>query len=135
MNAPLSRRQALARFSNGFGLLALTSLLSRTGDLRAAASAEAKPKPHFAPKAKNVIFCFMSGGVSHVDSFDPKPKLKELAGQPMPMPVQRTQFNNNGTITPSYWASKPRGKSGLRDQRSLSARSPSAPTTSRSSAR
>jgi hypothetical protein len=105
-----SRRQALARFSNGFGLMALSSLLSRGSAL---AALESKPKPHFAPKAKSVIFCFMSGGVSHVDSFDPKPKLKELAGQPMPIAVQRTQFNNNGTITPAYWEAKPRGQSGL----------------------
>lgn len=105
-----SRRQALARFSNGFGLMALASLLGRGS---AGAALEAKPKPHFAPKAKSVIFCFMSGGVSHVDSFDPKPKLKELAGKPMPIAVQRTQFNNNGTVTPSYWEAKPRGQSGL----------------------
>src|SRR5204862_5787927 len=93
--------------------LALASMLERSGAAQAAVSAELKPLPHFAPKAKNVIFLFMSGGVSHVDSFDPKPRLKAEAGKPMPMPVQRTQFNNNGTITPSYWPSRPRGQSGI----------------------
>ena len=59
--------------------------------------------PAFRPRAKSVIFCYMSGGFSHVDSFDPKPELVKRAGQPMPLPVQRTQFNQNGTIQPSHW--------------------------------
>ena len=56
----------------------------------------------------------MSGGVSHVDSFDPKPKLKELHGKPMPVTkVERTQFNNNGNVMASPFSFKPRGESGL----------------------
>jgi hypothetical protein len=55
----------------------------------------------------------MSGGFSHVDSFDPKPELSKRAGQPMPVPVQPTMFNNNGNIFPSPWAAAPRGQSGL----------------------
>jgi hypothetical protein len=55
----------------------------------------------------------MSGGVSHVDSFDPKPQLKRLHGQPMPVPVQRTQFNNNGQIMASPFQFKPSGQSGI----------------------
>jgi hypothetical protein len=47
-----------------------------------------------------------------VDSFDPKPELAKRAGQAMPVPVQRTQFNQNGTITPSYWDFQKRGQSG-----------------------
>src|ERR1700761_1170637 len=66
----LTRRDLLAGTANGFGLLALAGLMG-----------EADAAPHFAPKAKNVIFCFMDGGVSHVDSFDPKPKLAELDGR------------------------------------------------------
>jgi hypothetical protein len=61
-----------------------------------------KPPP-YTPRAKHVIFCYMSGGVSHVDSFDPKPKLKELAGKPMPVKVERTQFNKNGNIFPGQF--------------------------------
>ena len=55
----------------------------------------------------------MSGGVSHVDSFDPKPKLKELHGKSMPVNVERTQFNNNGSIMASPFKFQPWGESGL----------------------
>ena len=82
----MTRRQLLRRCSTGFGAVALSSLLN---DISSAAPL----KTHHAAKAKHVIFLLMSGGVSHVDSFDPKPKLKELHGKPMPVEVQRTQFN------------------------------------------
>ncbi len=98
----LTRRQLLSRLSCGFGLAAFSGL----------AGARALT-PQFRPRAKSVIFCYMSGGLSHVDSFDPKPELAKRAGQPMPVAVQRTQFNQNGTIQPSHWAFKPRGQSGL----------------------
>ena len=58
--------------ANGFGLLALSALLAERADAQATT-----PGPHHRARAKNVIFCFMDGGVSHVDSFDPKPKLDE----------------------------------------------------------
>src|ERR1700690_1922023 len=75
--APLTRREVLRQSANGFGLLALSALLTDE------AGAAAPPGPgHFRARAKNVIFCFMDGGVSHVDSFDPKPKLAELDGRP-----------------------------------------------------
>ena len=81
------------------------------------AEQRANALPHravkFAPKARSVIFCYMSGGVSHVDSYDPKPMLEKYAGQPMPGEVQRTQFNNNGTVQPSHWEYKRYGQSGL----------------------
>lgn len=108
---PLSRREALARISSGFGLLALAGLMN---DKAYAGPVDGRVKsPHFKPRAKSVIFCYMSGGVSHVDTFDPKPRLTQDAGKPMPMPVQRTQFNQNGTIMPSHWEFKNRGQSGL----------------------
>jgi Protein of unknown function (DUF1501) len=100
---PMStRRQLLSRLSCGFGLAAFAGLT-------AARPAVTKLRP----RARSVIFCYMSGGVSHVDSFDPKPELARRAGQPMPMAVARTQFNQNGAIQPSHWAFKPRGQSGL----------------------
>ncbi|HVK58377.1 MAG TPA: DUF1501 domain-containing protein, partial [Candidatus Kapabacteria bacterium] len=71
------------------------------------------PTRHFPARAKNVIFCYMSGGVSHVDSFDPKPMLKKLAGQPMPVKVERTMFNNNGNIYPSPFEFRQYGQSGI----------------------
>jgi hypothetical protein len=112
---PLSRRELLARSSTGFGLTALAGLLA--ADSRSARAAEAGDKSVAAgapkAKAKHVIFCFMSGGVSHLDSFDHKPRLARDAGKPMPVPVQRTMFNNNGNIMPTQWEFKKRGKSGL----------------------
>jgi hypothetical protein len=83
---PTSRRDFLRRAGAGFGLVALTSLLDRDGLLAAEAlSNPLAPKPsHFGPRARNVIFLFMSGGPSHVDLFDPKPELVRLAGQPIP---------------------------------------------------
>ncbi len=97
----LSRRELLATASMGFGNMAFSSLLAQEG------------KPHHAPKIEHVIFCFMSGGVSHIDSFDPKPRLAKEAGQPMPVPVDRTMFNQNGAIFPSPWEFKNYGQSGI----------------------
>ena len=77
LEAPMSRRQMLTYASNGFGLLAASTLMA---DDAYAGLAEQRG-PHFAPKAKNIIFCYMPGAVSHVDTFDPKPKLDELDGQ------------------------------------------------------
>lgn len=92
----------------GFGSLALAGLSS--DEARAAAKL---PGPHFPAKTKHVIFAYMSGGVSHVDSFDPKPELARRHGQPMPVPVRPTMFNNNGNIMASPWQAKPRGRSGV----------------------
>jgi hypothetical protein len=73
-----SRRHLLQRAGAGFGALAMQSLLARDGLLAARA-------PHFAPKAKSVIFLFMYGGPSHVDLFDPKPELAKWSGKPIPV--------------------------------------------------
>src|SRR6188508_999929 len=108
MSANLSRREMLRQCSLGFGGMALAGLLADQS-FGALADDGKPPGPHFKPRAKRVIFCYMSGGVSHVDSFDPKPELAKLAGKPMPVAVQRTQFNANGTIQPSHWAYKKRG--------------------------
>lgn len=104
---PVSRRQLLGRVSAGFGLAAFAGLASKAGR-----KAVAGPAVVRAPRAKRVIFLFMSGGVSHVDSFDPKPELAVRAGQPMPVPVERTQFNDNGTIMPAQWEFRRRGSCG-----------------------
>ena len=90
-----SRREFLARNATGFGLVALSGLLA---DDEARAASLRAPGVDFEAKAKNVIFLYMSGGVSQVDSFDPKPRLNDEHGKPMPVPVQRTQFNQNGNI-------------------------------------
>lgn len=84
LNSSLSRREALCRTSLGFGSLALAGLMNG----RAFGAGLPVGAPHFAPRAKRVIFAYMSGGVSHVDSFDPKPALAQRHGQPMPVPVK-----------------------------------------------
>jgi hypothetical protein len=100
----------LRRVSLGFGSLALAGLAGNQG---AAAVGKAAPgQPHFKPRAKHVIFCYMSGGVSHIDSFDPKPELTRRHGQPMPVPVRPTMFNNNGNIMASPWKFSPHGQCG-----------------------
>ena len=78
MGSPLSRREMLKQGANGFGLLALSSLMAD----KAYAGLVSSATPHFPPKIKNVILCYMPGGVSHMDTFDPKPKLDELHGKP-----------------------------------------------------
>ena len=114
----ISRRDMLARCSTGFGLVALSGLAAEGKALAAAAdSVKSSPfaprPPHFRPKVKSVIFCFMSGGVSHVDTFDPKPRLKRDHGKPMPVTVRPTMFNQNGNIMASPWEFRNHGQSGL----------------------
>ncbi len=79
-----SRREYLERCWNGIGSLALAQLLA--GKASAATDPMSTKQPHFAPKAKNVIFLFMSGGVSQMDTFDYKPALEKFAGKRLPMP-------------------------------------------------
>ncbi len=81
-----SRREFFTSTASGLGLLALSSMLQRDGLLAASSLADplAPKAPHFAPKAKNCIFMFMEGAPSQLDLFDPKPKLNELNGQPLP---------------------------------------------------
>jgi hypothetical protein len=110
----LSRRQMLARTSMGFGALAFGDLTWRTGSASAqTAGFGVPPVARREPKVDSVIFCYMSGGVSHVDSFDPKPELAKRHGQPMPVPVEKTMFNNNGNIMASPWEARAWGQSGL----------------------
>ncbi|MDG1895718.1 MAG: DUF1501 domain-containing protein [Fuerstiella sp.] len=110
-----SRRDFLERSSTGFGAVALAGLMndSALADSTELPAGAGLQQTHHEPKAKRVIFCFMSGGVSHVDSFDPKPKLKDLHGKPMPVTIERTQFNNNGNIMASPFDFTPSGESGL----------------------
>jgi hypothetical protein len=87
--SPLSRREMLQRAGLGFGSLALADLLAREGRLRAATGSAPVRPPHHAPRAKRVIFLFMGGGPSHVDTFDPKPLLGELDGKDVPESIAK----------------------------------------------
>src|SRR5690348_9220053 len=80
----LHRRAFLADLGMGFVGLALGAMLYRDGIARASDAAAWSPpdgRPHFPPKAKSVIWLFMNGGLSHVESFDPKPMLTRYAGK------------------------------------------------------
>lgn len=107
------RRDFLTRSSSGFGLAALAGLMGSDSTI-AAEDNNSHPARRLPPKAKNVILCYMSGGISQVDSFDPKPALKRLHGKSMPVEVQRTQFNNNGTVFGSPFKFSRHGNSGLK---------------------
>lgn len=118
--AACSRRQWLARAANGFGAVALAALMhdeaarAAPADEAARAKDPFRPRPsHYPPRARNVIFLFMDGGPSQVDTFDPKPRLDREHGQPIGMKTPPTQFNNVGTVLRSPWKFRPRGQSGI----------------------
>jgi hypothetical protein len=109
--SPASRRDFLARSGAGFGAIALASLVAR--DARAAqrraepaGGAVAVKQPHFRPSATNVIWCFIDGGPSHIDLFDPKPALARQAGQPLPDSFERPMTAMGKTAFTPLLASK-----------------------------
>jgi hypothetical protein len=113
-----SRRDFLLRAGGGFGALALTYLLGKDAAFAAdfRGSENGKPAPHFPAKAKNVIYVFCEGGPSHLDLFDPKPKLRELAGQPIPDSfgkVITAMGEFHSPILPDQRVWKQHGQSGL----------------------
>jgi Protein of unknown function (DUF1501) len=104
----------LERCAGGFGAVALAALLSEPSFGAASNANPFAPRPpQFVARAKNVIFLHMDGGPSHVDSFDPKPKLDQENGRPFKMKIEPTQFNNNGNTLASPWKFRPSGESGL----------------------
>ena len=125
-----SRRDFLFRSGGGISGLALAYLLNRDKLLAAdgsttSAACEAKPigfnpyapkPPHFKPRATAVISLFMSGGVSHVDTFDPKPALTKYAGQPLDGKVAGDVIVRQGypgPLMPSPFSFKKYGHSGI----------------------
>ena len=84
-----SRRDFLRRGGSGFGALALAALLSEESHAKERLQAGQGPLPVFRPTATSVIWCFLDGGPSHIDLFDPKPTLNELAGKPLPGSFKR----------------------------------------------
>jgi len=103
-----SRREWLTRCANGFGSLALASLLQRQAN-----GEQGKPILHHAAAADSVIFLYMDGGPSQVDTFDPKPLLDRQHGQPIRAKVAPTQFNNVGAVLKSPWRFTQHGQCGL----------------------
>ncbi len=119
----LGRRDFLRRTGMGFGAMGLAGLLG-PGALTASAGTAAGTAPvdashplaarmpHFAAKAKRIIFVFMNGGPSHVDSFDPKPALKTYEGKMLPTENLSTE-RKTGAALPSFWEFRPGGQSGI----------------------
>ena len=106
---------------NGFGGLALMglmggcNLLGNSGEAISKVANTHTQIPHYIPKAKSIIFLYMDGGISQVDSFDPKPRLAKENGQNPydKFKVDATQFNDIGKILQSPWAFKQYGESGM----------------------
>ena len=99
----------------GFGSVALSAMLDDDAWADRISQEVEAPRQglHLEARAEHVIFCYMSGGVSQLDTLDPKPRLEREAGKPMPLRVERTQFNNNGNIQPSPWSFRRYGECGL----------------------
>jgi hypothetical protein len=100
-----TRREMLKQSALGFGSLALTSLLQAENPLAA-------KRPHFRPRAKRVIFLFMKGGPSQVDTFEHKPLLQRDHGKPLPFDKPKVTFAKTGNLLASPWQFKPYGQCG-----------------------
>src|SRR5262245_17836308 len=115
---PLSRRELLARAGGGFGLLALSDLLAAElpaqaeGSPDRAASPYAVRKPHHKPRAKRCIFLYMPGGPSHIDLFDPKPRVAQDNGKPLPFEKPKLERTKTGNLLASPWKFSKQGQSG-----------------------
>jgi hypothetical protein len=107
----LSRRAMLKSSAVGFGYLALASLLAE--ESAAAGNLLSERPPHFAPRAKRVIFLFMKGGPSHIDTFDYKPQLQKDDGKPLPFDKPRVQFAPTNNLLKSPWEFQQYGESGI----------------------
>lgn len=108
----VSRRELLARSGCGFGTIALSALLT-ADEAERAANPYAIRMPHHAAKAKRVIFLYMPGGPSHVDLFDPKPRLATDNGQPLPFEKPKLQRTKTGNLLASPWKFTQHGDSGI----------------------
>jgi len=115
----ITRQEMLRQSACGFGAVALSALFGKNASAQTADYNPTNPlapkEPHYAPKAKNVIFLYMDGGPSHVDTFDYKPLLKKLNGQDPRKAIGKlepTQFDNIGKVMQSPWAFKQHGESG-----------------------
>jgi len=115
----LSRREMLRTAGTGFGLLALADMLAAQEPKAApetanrAAHPYAVRVPHHAAKAKRIIFLYMPGGPSHVDLFDPKPRLARDNGKPLPFDKPKLERTKTGNLLASPWKFTKQGKSGV----------------------
>ncbi len=108
----MTRRDCLKTAGTGFGMTALAQMLGAAANNTPPAGPLTPKAPHFAPKAKHVIFIFLNGGPSQVDTFDPKPLLTKYNGQPAPGGNVKTE-RKTGNLLRSPFEFKKYGKSGL----------------------
>lgn len=106
-----SRRSFLSRSALGFGAVSLAALSHN--EHAVASSRQVTTAIQHPRRAKNIIFLYMDGGPSQMDTFDPKPLLTKENGQPFKMKIQPTQFANNGNTLGSPWKFQQYGESGL----------------------
>jgi Protein of unknown function (DUF1501) len=106
-----NRREALKQSAVGFGSIALAGLLADQSTAAVIDPLAAKP-PHFTPKAKRMIFLFMKGGPSHVDTFEQKTMLDRDHGKPFPYDKPKVQFAPTGNLLKSPWKFSPHGQCG-----------------------
>lgn len=102
--------------ASGFGALALSAMLAEEARADSASAKDnplAPKSPHFPARAKRIIFLFMKGGPSHIDTFDYKPILQRDDGKPLPFEKPRVQFAPTGMLMGSPWKFKPYGESGI----------------------
>lgn len=113
-----SRREWLARTGAGFGLLALADMMAAPSSLAIPAGFDPTTKPgavrppHYLARAKRVIFLYMPGGPSHVDLFDPKPRLLQDNGKPLPFEKPKLERTKTGNLLASPWKFSRQGQSG-----------------------
>ncbi len=110
----LTRRAMLKNAACGFGSVALTALLAdkNYAGMIPSVSNVANPGTHLAPQVKQIVYLYMDGGPSQVDTFDPKPQLTKDNGKPFKMKIEPTQFNNIGKTLQSPWKFSNHGESG-----------------------
>src|SRR5262245_25295271 len=107
----LSRRDLLRSTAIGFPYLAAQALLAADNPQSAIRNPQSN-KPHFPARAKRVLFLFMKGGPSQVDTFDYKPLLQRDDGKPLPFAKPRVQFAPTGNLLASPWKFQQYGQSG-----------------------
>jgi len=112
----VTRRDVLVRAAHGFGSIALASLLGPQASAAARVNPLAAKNPHFTPKTKAVIFLYMVGAPSHIDTFDPKPEIAKFEGQPLPPSFGTvvSQFTKGDTpLLASPWKFHKYGHAGM----------------------
>ena len=112
------RRSVLKHAALGFGHVALTAMAASAEHRPATTGSPTAQRAHLRPRAKRVIFLFMKGGPSHIDTFDFKPQLQRDDGRELPFKKPRVQFAKTGKLLRSPWRFRPSGQTRSRRKNS-----------------